>query len=86
MQILASSYEFGIIIEVTWCVYALSAPLSVEAYPLAQRIDAGFPARIECRIKSGFPVRMVQWLHNGRLIQVGLLMQSSLPYLSTVTN
>ena len=84
MQILASSSEFGIIIELGVC--ALSAPLSVEAYPLAQRIDVGFPARIECRIKSGFPVRMVQWLHNGRLIQVGLLMQSFLPHLSTVTN
>ena len=43
--------------------------MSVEAQPLAQRVDVGRRARIECRILSGFPVRMVQWLHDGRLIK-----------------
>ena len=43
--------------------------MSVEALPPALRVDVGRRARIECQVTSGFPVRMVQWLHDGRLIK-----------------
>ena len=46
-----------------------SAPLSVKTYPLAQRIDVGQDADIQCNILEGFPVRLIQWLHNGKLVK-----------------